>query len=185
MKAVWRPRWPPLSRNFCASWKLSLSTLRASIRPVGISAPSLLSSSPIFPSGITVNGAMSTPYCQGHIFQYKPGASVLAWKPASPLVAIIRPSGKPRFGPTTTNFFVTRPILFSGTITIPKKTRSINLYKIMNSTIKAIHHQLAIKEEMFIKEVLRFYVVKVIVIAHIVNALRKCGTVYTLAGVTC
>jgi hypothetical protein len=47
----------------------------------------------------------------------------------------------------------------------------MNLYRIINNTMARIHHQVEKREERFIKnEVL---MVKIIVIVHIANALRK------------
>jgi hypothetical protein len=59
-----------------------------------------------------------TLYCQTHLDQCKPGASGVAWYPASPFVAIIL-SLQFWFAPKEQTF-VTKPILSSGTITSPK-----------------------------------------------------------------
>lgn len=93
------------------------------MRPAGNGLPSQASTIPIFPSEITTKGTFSTVYCQGQRPMCKPGASVSACKPASPLRAMMRPAGSSLLLPNRTNFFVTYPILSLGIIITPNSHR--------------------------------------------------------------
>jgi hypothetical protein len=77
---------------------------------------------PISCSMVT-NSWIWMPYCHGQRQKWMPGGKVSAWMPASPLRAMISPSGSVLSEPTRTNFLLTMPMVFLGMMTTPKIRR--------------------------------------------------------------